>query len=606
MNILYCMFSAKWHRNWLASLLWLIVSLTQAYALPIYDPYGDNPQQLRIQKCIDGTIANLTASEYTITPGQTVNLSWSVKAPRGCAMITENLTLNAERYGIVTQVQANGSTTTPPLLASITYRLYFSSSQGSYALASNTVKVDLPNPVYINSDSLEQKRMLEQALGEGYKTVLLAPGLNLDLSYFPTIRIAKNTILTSTAPRTTSHLGPRIFVTKTRTEGSALFLIRGNNVKISGFRLEGPTSNIGSGDERKEFGIKVFPDKQDESILLDTSSQQLRDIEISNMELYHWSGGAISVADNNETYKPHGRMSLANASGINIIDNYIHHNRHYNGFGYGVDVEDGGYAFIQKNVFLENRHAISGNSKSDDGLDFSGYILRDNLVLPGGGLHCSDETTKLVCWRTHQIDMHGDVSTNLGGPHCCGTAGETMLIERNTVLYDGSHYYDYNGQKKYNHGYAIKIRGNPKNKVYIDDNVFAHDNSSLGIHQNGDGNGLYDGTITNPITVTTNNRWGAKPLNNIVKCDFTGDGLPDDFMATGVTWWVKSAVTGQWKFLNAKYEKQDQLIVQDFDGDGVCDVVLKPQNPLNAPYIYAKSGVGNWINLSKKVVNINF
>jgi hypothetical protein len=42
------------------------------------------------------------------------------------------------------------------------------------------------------------------------------------------------------------------------------------------------------------------------------------------------------------------------------------------------------------------------------------------------------------CWQTHQIDMHGDKSTLFGGDWCCRTAGETMLIERNTILYRGT------------------------------------------------------------------------------------------------------------------------------------------------------------------------
>src|SRR5690606_4352326 len=123
------------------------------------------------------------------------------------------------------------------------------------------------------------------------------------------------------------------------------------------------------------------------------------------------------------------------------------------GEGYGVAVTDGGYATIEQNVFDENRHAIAGGSRHDDALDYSGYTLRDNLILEGGGKHCLDRagTGGLIggfvgglvggliggliggapgaalgaaagaglggvigslagslCFQTHQVDMHGD------------------------------------------------------------------------------------------------------------------------------------------------------------------------------------------------------
>ena len=71
---------------------------------------------------------------------------------------------------------------------------------------------------------------------------------------------------------------------------------------------------------------------------------------------------------------------------------------------------------IEQNVFDENRHAIAGGSHNTGGGggDYSGYTARDNLILPGGGLHCLEGVLGgLLLWRfncsqTHQIDMHGD------------------------------------------------------------------------------------------------------------------------------------------------------------------------------------------------------
>jgi len=99
------------------------------------------------------------------------------------------------------------------------------------------------------------------------------------------------------------------------------------------------------------------------------------------------------------------------------------------------------------------------------------------LILPGGGLHCDF----WACWQTHQVDMHGNVSTTFGGDGCCGTAGETIIIQRNTILYTGGFLpgsaRGIGGQRPvWASGLAIKIRGNPIDKAVVDGNVFLHKN----------------------------------------------------------------------------------------------------------------------------------
>ncbi len=612
-------------RNLVFFLICVSANIDACFAVPTIDL--DEAEEARnvkneFLKCLASVNHSFSVSSPSIALGGSVNLNWSVSMPEGCSL---ELTLNSK------PVELTGSRDLKPL-STTTYRLSTQFMGEMYTFGLKTVTVNLPSTVYISGNTNEWKWLLKQALGEGGKKVVLTNNLQMDLTGFDTIFIAENTYFTSELPslsaqinssqfislknkpslnplgRNTDNLGPRIFVTDKRISATPLFIIKSSNVRVSGFRLQGPNPGIGAGNNNKEYAIEIFPEEVDKnpSVLSDPISQQLHGIEISNMEFYFWSGAAIDINDNSALYKQ-GRMTFSSASGVHIHDNYFHHNRHYDGFGYGVNVGSGGYALITENVFEENRHAIAGNSKSKSGLDFSGYIARNNLILPGGGLHCTEGFFN-TCWQTHQIDMHGDQSM-VGGfyQHCCGTAGETMIIEQNTVLYTGGRRLvkAYVSGKLtesiiWEDGYAMKIRGNPKDKVYVNANVFAHNNRTDAISQNGDQPELF---ITRPISVTPHNLWGAKPLNDLVKCDFTGDGLPDDFMATGVTWWVKSAVTGQWKFLNAKYEKPDQLIVQDFDGDNICDVVLKPKNPLNMPYIYAKSGVGNWINRTKTVVN---
>src|SRR5262249_51715939 len=228
------------------------------------------------------------------------------------------------------------------------------------------------------------------------------------------------------------------------------------------------------------------------------------------------------------------------------------------GDGYGVEVAAGAYATIEQNVFDENRHAIAGGSRNDDALDYSGYTARDNLILEGGGLHCLDNagTGGLIggivggiiggvagflvggpggaalgatagamiggvigsfvgsmCWHTHQIDMHGD-SNRWPGSHnwLCGTAGETMLIERNTILYTK--------------GLAIKIRGNPADKAVVDGNVFKHKSRGDAIGQNGSC-GFWGDNISKPIDVRPNNQFNVNPITELGSGDYFGDGQQD-------------------------------------------------------------------------------
>jgi len=72
----------------------------------------------------------------------------------------------------------------------------------------------------------------------------------------------------------------------------------------------------------------------------------------------------------------------------------------------------------------------------------------------------------------------------------------------------------------------------------------------------------------------------------------------DEFMATGVTWWAKSLVTQQWRYLNTMPETLAQLQLADWDHDGVRDVAERSPVPEIAPRRYSKSGAGRWTPLN--------
>jgi hypothetical protein len=175
--------------------------------------------------------------------------------------------------------------------------------------------------------------------------------------------------------------------------------------------------------------------------------------------------------------------------------------------------------------------------------------------------------------------MHGDDNAWYGSHNWqCGWAGETMIIQRNTILYTS--------------GSAIKIRGNPVDKVVVDGNVFKHDSRGDAIEQNG-ACGWGD-NITKPIDVRPNNQFDVDPMAVLGSCDFFGDGQQDQFMATGVTWWAKSPVTQQWRYLNTMQERLPQLQLGRVDGDAVCDVAPRTPRPEMRPRTYSQSGTSPW------------
>jgi hypothetical protein len=525
--------------------------------------------------CLTDAMIQITANPAEVAYGQSTVVHWSVGLPAGCS--TVHARLNGEAVGL------NGSRSVTPAATS-TYRLLISQTRfGVYGeqTASTQVQVTFPSRVVIDPSTESPVAVLLGALqSSNSEQIVELCDVDLDTTGISEIVIGDNRSLIASpaCARGPRSFGPRIFVTDNRGS-KALFQIHGDNVLFSGFRLEGPTSVIGQGDNFLEKGILISPF---------ASPAPIRHVEISNMEIFHWSGEGVQVIDNVEQAE-RGRLFNTNEGAVRIWNNFFHHNRHGSGNGYGVESSAGAYALIERNVFDENRHAIAGGSRNVHALDYSGYTARDNLILSGGGLHCSDKwyfafcAWRCNCWHTHQIDMHGDQNEWYSSNNWeCGTAGETMIIQRNTVLYTA--------------GLAIKIRGNPADKAVVDGDVFSHGSQGDAIAQNG--NCGFGDNITNPINVRPNNVFGANPMAELGSCDFFGDGQEDKFMATGVTWWALSPVTLQWRFLNTMSERLSELQLRKIDADAVCDVAPRTRPPEAPPDKYSKSGTSPWLPLN--------
>jgi hypothetical protein len=479
--------------------------------------------------CLAGLqVKSFTATPASVALGATSTLRWNVSVPRNCPQLT--LQLGGQ------PVRKQGTLVVKPI-ADTAYALQ-TRWRGRLQGTIRTIAVTVVLPAEVTIDGNHLAPLLRQALRTRGTTIRVRSGVQLDLSLGSYENMAVAQGVTLIGSRTPREPGPRLY---TRNRPKRLFVVRENDVRISGLRIEGPDLDV-AGDPRAT-AISVSPD----------DDARIDRIEIDNNEIYGWNGSGISVND------PAARIGYAsNPTAVRIHDNFIHHNQHPNSAGYGVVIGDGAYALIEQNVFDYNRHAIAG-----DGSDGSGYRAYRNLVLEHGGRH------KRVLWgHTHQFDMHGQDNCGPGDAFSdslfnCGTAGHDVEIIRNSFLYTA--------------GAAIKIRGTPQRKpwgAFVISNVFAHPYLPWAVEQTEKGVYKHD----NRVGIDGSDAYGA--------CDFDGDGRDDRFLATGQTWWYASRGTGPWTYLNTSERLLSELSLDDVDGDGRCDVI--------AGGLVSSGGTGPW------------
>ena len=215
--------------------------------------------------------------------------------------------------------------------------------------------------------------------------------------------------------------GGRIFkLGETSDNGYRMFTTGGNNVRITGLRIEADHPTHDAYVKEKEAIVNGFAGFQ-----------------IDNCEISGWSVAAIEINSLNTTLLANAlTTSELGSSMANIHHNYIHNNQ-ATGYGYGV-VLDKGVALIKANVFSLNGHSIADTGASSDGYEATYNIEFDLMHVYG-----------------HTFDVHGQI----GGES--GIAGNTFRYYHNT-------FYPQGDRKN------IMIRGDPLNTAEISYNILAN------------------------------------------------------------------------------------------------------------------------------------
>jgi FG-GAP-like repeat len=349
--------------------------------------------------------------------------------------------------------------------------------------------------------------------------------------------------------RSATSQGGLLYLTRQLPQTHMLDL--GSNTRITGLRIEGYDPHDTSDPlatrhpERTSAiqigGVYYVGSGADIPVLRDH-------ILIDNNDIGGWPAAAIGVASNGTT--------IGTAEQVRITNNFIHDNVSCEGGGYGVVIgADYGYgaahAYIDRNVFDDNRHDIS-----DDGQPTTGYFADRNFTLYSGPT-CDGN------YNQH-FDMHGT-----GSDHYGGDAGDYTEIMQNT--FRGAQ--TYGGTLGFHRSTrpAFELRGTPVDKAIFAENALTHSNESEALKVEGPAGGAA-GLESRQELFVYGNQYNVDTSLQLAVGDFDADHHDDVFQATGAGWWYSPWGRSQWRFLRADTHRSPQLALGDFNGDGKTDV----------------------------------
>ncbi|HXC96310.1 MAG TPA: FG-GAP-like repeat-containing protein [Edaphobacter sp.] len=337
----------------------------------------------------------------------------------------------------------------------------------------------------------------------------------------------------------------------------------GTGARVTGLRLRGPSSSSNS-----------MPVANGAIVITGVPSAT-----VDNNEIFNWPLSAVNVSQTTNNQSA--------AQQINVSGNFIHDNVMC-GLGYGVVVGKSGYAYISRNLFDDNRHAVSddgcvsgGNGCSGD----TGYIAELNFVLAEGAKCPSSfglwNDLGVFEYYNQHFDVHGLGSGCGSESHCGGAAGQFFDIHNNAIR--GDQTYDnflWWGKTRP----AFQLRGTPTESANFHDNALAHDNQ-------GDAISTPAGWPSD--LHVSNIQYNVDTSYQLAVGDFDGDGCTDVFQATGAVWVYSPCGRREWRYLNDSSIKLSGLAFGDFNGDGKTDVFSQE----GSQWLVSYSGTGPWTPL---------
>jgi hypothetical protein len=281
------------------------------------------------------------------------------------------------------------------------------------------------------------------------ETVFVKGSSTIDMTGTPSVTIPAGVTLASNRGLSGSS-GALLKRTKNLNGGweEPMFIAGGDNVRVTGLRLEGEMypQDYGNGE--------VYAGSISEQYyLVGLSATGVKNFEVDNNELRGWAWASVS---------------LRQCTAANIHHNYIHHNQ-ARGEGYGVCLY-GGNALIEANLFDYNRHDVTGA-----GMRGEQYEARYNHILGNGN----------AIGAAH-FDVHQDEESGTGA------AGAKYLIHHNTV----------------DKGVVatVHIRARPTTGCYVSNNIINAKATDTGVPG---GLPIYE-TNSNQNMFLTNNYWMGK------------------------------------------------------------------------------------------------
>jgi hypothetical protein len=279
--------------------------------------------------------------------------------------------------------------------------------------------------------------------------VYVTDDATIDLTGTWTVRVAAGVTVASGRGRNGSSGGRIVASALPVCAASAncndsLFYLKGNDVRFTGLRIEGPEPRVTHSTDNGGYHIAIG------------IQNEYSNLEVDNCEIYGWPYAGVILTD-------------WNMSDARPVDAHIHHNNIWGnerqGYGYGVALErnkDGhkAVALIEANIFDYNRHAIAASDSA--GIR---YEARLNIV---------EEHAETIRW-SHSFDIHGkDEGDGVE------RAGEWANMHHNTF-------------KMVNDGDGIepnvRVRGIPRERVCVHNNWFFHDTMDKAVRQlRGSGN----------------------------------------------------------------------------------------------------------------------